>query len=235
MRKIFYAIVLSCLMTGCGIISGPSRNEIHNDFYKQRVNGKSQRVYVDIEDQKISIYSVDETLGADLIDSSQVIRKYPEEVDGKIGDIPSLWEHNFDVDFLTIPLKYRPKQNGVPPQLNSELNGAAYIGYRVDRYKLSYKKDPLGTSDLHSNRFGFSFGIFTGIGNTAMTPTTTNNNIETEYDGVVWQKGLAAIVGINNFTIGFSLGFDSLLDENRQVWAYQEKPWIGLAVGLNLN
>lgn len=235
MRKIFYAIVFSGLMSSCGILSSSTKNEIHNDFYKQRVNGESQQVYVDIEDQKITIYGVDENPGANMVDSSQVIRKYPEEVDGKVGEIPSLWEHNFDIDFLTIPLKYRPKQNGVPPQLNSELNGAAYIGYRIDRYKLSYEREPLGTSNLQSNRFGFSFGIFTGIGNTAMTPTTTNNNIEIEYDGVVWQKGLAAIVGINNFTLGFSLGFDSLLDENRPVWVYQEKPWIGLAVGLNLN
>ncbi|WP_165940196.1 MULTISPECIES: hypothetical protein [Dyadobacter] len=56
-----------------------------------------------------------------------------------------------------------------------------------------------------------------------------------EYDGLVWGKGIAGIIGINNFTIGLAIGFDNLLDKNKQVWIYQGKPWLGLAFGLNLN
>ena len=37
---------------------------------------------------------------------------------------------SFDVDFLTIPFKYRPRQNEFPRQFNTDLNGAIYAGYR---------------------------------------------------------------------------------------------------------
>ena len=68
-----------------------------------------------------------------------------------------------------------------------------------------------------------------------MNPSVTNNQITTEYDGLVSSKGLAGIIGINNFTIGLALGYDNLLDANKKKWIYQGKPWIGLAFGLNLN
>lgn len=68
-----------------------------------------------------------------------------------------------------------------------------------------------------------------------MTPTNTFNKISQEYDGVVWNKGLAGILAINNFTVGLSLGIDNLLDKNKKVWIYESKPWVGIAFGLNLN
>lgn len=231
MKKFLFSIAVFGCLTSCGLLSN-SNDELDDGFYTQRIDGERKKVYINIEDDKIDIYSL---AGNKTVDTSGVLQRYPEEVNGNIKKTPSLWERNLDVDFLTVPLKYRPASAGVPPQLNSELNGAAYLGYRVDRYKLDYAKDPLGNSLLETSRFGFSFGAFTGFGNTAMTPTTTNFQIEEEYDGIVWQKGVAAIVGINNFTVGFSFGFDTLLDGNRSVWIYQNKPWIGLALGLNLN
>jgi hypothetical protein len=68
-----------------------------------------------------------------------------------------------------------------------------------------------------------------------MNPWVTENQITQEYDGVVWSKGIAGIIGIDNFTIGLALGWDHLLDKNKNYWIYQGKPWLGLAFGLNLN
>jgi len=85
------------------------------------------------------------------------------------------------------------------------------------------------------NHFGFSGGLFLGLGNTALNPSTTDNNISIEYDGLVLQKGIAGIVAVNKLTIGVSLGFDKLLDKNSKTWIYQNKPWFGLMLGLNLN
>jgi hypothetical protein len=77
-------------------------------------------------------------------------------------------------------------------------------------------------------------GLFAGIGITAMNPTVTNNQIDQEYDGIVFQKGVAGFVGMRRITLGLSLGFDNLLDANKHLWAYQQKPWIGLMLGINL-
>ena len=74
-----------------------------------------------------------------------------------------------------------------------------------------------------------------GLGNTIITPTTTNNVISSEYDGIILQKGIAGIIAVNKLTVGLSLGSDNLLDVNQNFWIYQNKPWFGLMLGLNLN
>ncbi len=68
-----------------------------------------------------------------------------------------------------------------------------------------------------------------------MNPYVTNNQVNSEYDGLVIPNGLAAIVGINNLSVGILLGTDYLLDRNKRFWIYQGKPWVGLSVGLNIN
>lgn len=142
---------------------------------------------------------------------------------------------SFDIDFLTIPFKYRPARSGVPNQLNTNLNGTVYLGHRNDIYRLSFKKRPIHNFQREIRHYGISYGVFTGFGGTAVNSSVTNNQILSQYDGLVWAKGIAGIIGINNFTIGLAMGFDNLLDKNKQVWIYQGKPWLGLAFGLNLN
>jgi hypothetical protein len=68
-----------------------------------------------------------------------------------------------------------------------------------------------------------------------MNPWVTRDQITSEYDGIVWLNGIAGIVGFNNFTFGFAISIDHLLDHNHKVWIYQGKPWLGLTLGLNLN
>jgi len=136
---------------------------------------------------------------------------------------------------LTIPLKFRPMTSGVPGQLNTEINASAYFGLRTDRFTIEYAQNPLGKQERVVKHFGFSFGGLTGLGNTLVSPTTTNDQTEQEYDGIVWTKGVAGIFALNSVTIGLSLGFDNLLDQNRSIWIYESKPWIGFTFGLNLN
>jgi hypothetical protein len=144
-------------------------------------------------------------------------------------------QHSFDIDFLTIPFKYRPAVEPMQRQFNTNLNGAVYLGYRTDKYHVTYAQNPVGPAERKIRHFGFSVGAFAGFGATAINPWVTNNNVMQEYDGVVFNKGLALIMGINKVTLGFAFGFDNLLDDNSDFWVYQNKPWIGLAFGLNLN
>jgi hypothetical protein len=56
-----------------------------------------------------------------------------------------------------------------------------------------------------------------------------------EYSGFVLTRGLAAMVGVNDLTFGIGVGWDYLTDRDKDIWVYQNKPWYGLTVGLNLN
>jgi len=72
------------------------------------------------------------------------------------------------------------------------------------------------------------------LGNTAINASTAPNQA-LEYDGVVFQKGIAGLFAINKLTVGLSIGNDRLLDKNQYDWEYHHKIWYGLMLGLNLN
>ena len=51
---------------------------------------------------------------------------------------------SFDVDVMTVPLKFRPASQNLPRQLNVDFNGNLFLGYSVDRYKLIFIQTPAG-------------------------------------------------------------------------------------------
>ncbi len=63
----------------------------------------------------------------------------------------------------------------------------------------------------------------------------TLNRLNYEYDGTVLTSGIASIFALNKFNFGLNLGFDHLLDKNRKLWVNENKSWIGISLGLNVN
>lgn len=228
-------LLLALIVTGCSVTRDRPKYSFSDGYYNSSLyNNKSGKVYVDNTEESIMVYPLKKENRT--IDSLQEkIISFPQQ-DTKYYIPPHIFRQtSFDFDFLTIPFKYRPETSTLPRQFNTNLNGAVYLGYRTDVYRLWYKNTPINNYLKQTTHYGFSFGFFTGFGGTAMNPTVTNNQISAEYDGVVWSKGIAGIVGIDNFTIGLALGWDNLLDKNKTAWIYQGKPWLGLAFGLNLN
>jgi hypothetical protein len=133
-------------------------------------------------------------------------------------------------------LKYRPAVSGFPNQLNTGIfNGAFFLGYRNDIYELKYIENPLHAFKRNIRHYGFSIGVFAGLGTTPMNEFVTLSNIAIEYDGFVNVEGVAAFLSVRKLTFGLNAGVDHLMDPNRKVWIYQGKPWVGLSVGLHLN
>jgi len=233
-RTVFFFLLLISI-SSCGALLNSAKTEFSDGFYTQKIDDKREKVYVDIDEDILQVYATTEVDGERVIDTTEVQQYLESEKNYAVKRLTSFRINTFDVDFLTIPLKFRPSQSGVPPQLNTELSGAVYLGLRTDKYIVHYKTNRLGKSDRVISHRGFSLGLLTGFGNTFMSPTTTDDNIVQEYDGIVWTKGVAAIFAVNAITLGFSIGFDNLLDSNRQYWIYEGKPWVGLTLGLNLN
>ena len=226
-------MALALTLNSCSTLEMP-KYTLSDGYYRSKsFNSPSGRVYIDNSEDTIYVYTVAKLSGVtDTLNRKHVLPQVSSRVQIESGYFT---QGSVDIDFITIPFKYRPGKQGVPPQFNANLNGAVYLGYRNDIYRLSFKKNALSKYQRQTLHYGMSYGIFTGLGSTAMNPWVTNNNISYEYDGVVWSKGIAAIFGINNFTAGVTLGFDNLFDGNKKFWIYQKKPWLGLALGLNLN
>lgn len=227
--KVLFLIIGLVLFSSCSILNQSTNLEIPTSTYQKK---EKQTVYAENSNDTVKIYFKE--YGQTEFSKSNP-QKYPKESNTRHPDSPSLYKNSIDIDFLTIPFKYRPKQKDVPNQFTTSMNGAIYFGKRLDAYKVVYTKNPLNQYQRCIKHYAFSLGIFTGLGATTMNPSVTEEKITKEYDGLVWSKGLAGIIGVNNFTVGIAVGFDDLLDENREKWIYQQKMWYGLAFGLNLN
>ena len=235
-KNIFILLLSAVIFTSCTIFKDSRKYEFSNGIYKSKLfNQTIQNVYVDIEEDLITVYPLKDGKNVFVIDTLLNKKQIFSKANNEIINKQMFSQNSFDVDFLTIPFKYRPSQKDLPKQFTTNLNGAIFLGYRTDIYKLRYKTNPLKRFERMITHYGFSFGLFTGFGGTAMNPSVTQDQITKEYDGTVWSKGIGAIVGVDNFTIGLTLGFDDLMDSNKKYWIYQQKPWFGLAFGLNLN
>lgn len=225
------------LLFGCSVIRDSPKFGLASGYYHAKsFDSVSKKVYIENGTEAINIYPTKAGNDNLAIDTSQQAPiRLPQTVNGRTPGQHLFRQSSFDVDLLTIPVKYRFQQNGFPRQLTASFNGGLYFGYRTDVYAVAYKTSPLGYSIQHVTHYGFSFGGFTGIGATSMNPWVTDNQIATEYEGVVWPKGVTAIVAVNNFTAGLALGWDHLLNGDKKFWIYQNKPWVGLVVGLNIN
>lgn len=230
----YIPLLLLPFIYSCAAVRSSAKYDFSENTYSTGfLGGKTRRVYVVPGADTTFIYPLHKTSGGTVADTTSVHVLATNNLSALRKVL--LYKPSFDLDVLTILFKYRPQAGSFPRQLSTSFNGALYAGYRSDVYRLTRNRNPLGDEKYSVNHFGFSFGGFGGLGATAMNPWVTQDNINIEYDGFVFSAGLAAIIGINNLTVGVGAGIDHLTDDNRRFWIYQHKLWYGLMFGLNLN
>ncbi|KAA6440328.1 hypothetical protein FEM33_06905 [Dyadobacter flavalbus] len=231
-------LLLTSIITlfGCKGLKDNPKFAFADGVYHSRVQGKKAQVYIENTEDSVIVYALKKGWQRLSLKASSLPKQsYPQKANAETIRANRYWQNGFDVDILTIPLKFRPSAPSFPRQFSNNLNGAVYLGFRNDTYRLSYDRNPIGQINQKIKHYGISAGIITGLGATAMNPYVTSNQIAIEYDGMIWSKGAAVIMGIDNFTFGIIGGIDHLLDKNSVYWLYNGKPYLGLAVGLNLN
>ncbi|HLO71475.1 MAG TPA: hypothetical protein VK167_11430 [Flavipsychrobacter sp.] len=230
-RTYFIYGILCYVLQSCAV-ADTSKYQLSSGVYNSKLFKHTAKVYVDVAEDSITVYPIVKNNHSNLADTTQSV-SYPTNYSSFQNRYFS--KPSFDIDILTMPLKYRPALNGSPNQLNTDFNGALYLGWRNDIYHIKYRKTLFGTYKRKVSHYGFSTGAFCGIGATAINPWVTNNNVAAEYDGAVLLTGVAAIFAVNNLSCGVGVGIDKLMDSNSGFWMYQNKPWVGLLFGLNLN
>ncbi|MCE7063278.1 hypothetical protein [Dyadobacter sp. CY343] len=234
--RILFTITLAVMLYGCKSAKDSPKFNFADGVYHTKIKNVKQQVFIENTEDSIVVYSLKK--GWKRLDLKTTVREkkaYPQNSGKETLGANKYWQNGFDIDILTIPLKFRPSLQSFPSQFSNNVNGVVYLGYRTDIYRLSYKKNPIGRITQDVKHYGLSAGFITGLGGTAMNPWVTKDALTIEYDGLVWSKGIAVLMGLNQFTFGVVGGLDHLLDKNQKVWIYQSKPYIGLAVGLNLN
>ena len=233
-RFCFYSIV-SMISFGCVSVEKIARHDFQSGFYRLKTEDKRLTdVYVSSKEDSITVYPVTQSGNSAAPDMDFFTGTNIRNIEpGNFYYKSSFMNKTVDVDLSTIIMKYRPEKEGVPNQLNANINAALYIGYRKNFYKVITETNPLKQQSSYIRQIAFDAGLFGGIGITSLNPTVTANRITQEYDGIVFQKGVAAFITFDNMSIGLSLGFDNLLDKNKSVWVYNQKPYLGIMIGIS--
>lgn len=235
LSKIPFFILVVLMLVGCLPVEKMARHDFTSGYYKLKTEGNEPlRVYTNVIEDSVVVYPVIKEGNKEFPDISALKGISIKNI--KSGNYlyrSCFVKSSIDVDLTTILLKYRPLTSGVPGQLNYNLNAAIYIGFRRDFYKVAPYRSPLNNEISFIRPIGFDAGIFAGIGSSFMNPTNTDNKITQEYDGLIFQKGIAGFITFDNISVGLALGFDNLLDNNKSLWIYNQKPYLGLVIGIS--
>lgn len=233
-QAFLFTSLATILLCSCGTVKN-YKNSFADGYYRSKIfQEENTKVYVENTGDSILIYSVnpDNRVSNDL---KKVVSFMPQENSNLNMNVLIFNHYSIDLDFITVLSKYRPESGTMPGQVNSNFNGSVYMGIRKDIYQLKYPKTPLNTYKRQIKHYGFSAGFFTGLGGASVNSGSTDNQVNNDYDGPIWSKGFATILGVNNASIGVLIGLDHLLDSNKGYWIYQGKPWFGIALGISLN
>ena len=229
-------VIATCvigILGSCNTLEKASLHGFNSGYYKLKSNNRnSQNVYVDVTDEKIDVYQLIERQP----DKKQFLTiPFNTTTDSLLLNPMVFKKQSLDVDITSILLKYRPTVYGLPAQLTTDLNMALYVGWRHDYYYVTSNKSPLGKHSHKIRNRGFDFGVFTGPGTTLINPFTTQNKKTDEYNGMIFQTGIAGFIESNIASFGLAVGYDYLLNPDRKIWIYTHKPWVGFVVGIALN
>ena len=227
-------LILVWLFSSCHSLSRLSNQLIPEEIHTLKINDAKQTVFVQIKSDSIYAFKKNNTSTENASFSLLDPLIFPPFTSNKNTYSAIFYRYSLDLDAVTIPIKMRYSKD-IPMQMNANINGAIYLGLRRDRYKINYELSPIHIYNRSKKHFGLSVGVFSGIGNTLVSPSNTNNQVSIEYDGVIWSKGIATMFAMNNTTIGCAFGFDQLLGPHQNDWIYQNKPYLGLMLGLNIN
>lgn len=236
---IIITVVLICFLaslSGCIVLRQSAKYTFNDGIYATRVLGK-ERVYVmHVDEDTLAVMPVKVYKDSTAILTGKRINYTPMQRKIKAGKmVQTFYKPSFDFDVMTMPLKYRPATYGIPRQLVSTFNGALFGGYRLDAYKLKYKRTPLNVYKQDATHMGYSIGVYAGLGSSVINPWVIKDpNFNLEYEGVTIATGLAVNMAVDKIAFGLAFGVDYLTDTNARDWVYQGKPTLGVTLGLDL-
>jgi len=215
----------------CNIINQSSVHGFNNGYFRQNAGVKKTWVYANITPDSINLHACYNDSVAANAYLSVALTPGSRMAEPKL----KLTKRSTDIDITSVLFKYRPSAGGLPQQLTSDLNMAIYIGQRYDFFTLTNTTNALKKSAVNIQNWGYDFGVFAGPGVTAVNQFTTQNNILLEYSAPILQTGVAAFIETGIASFGISVGMDYLLNNQRNIWIYQQKPWLGFMVGIAFN
>lgn len=226
-----FVFLLAC---SCAPLDEFYSHEFSSGYFKlKRADANSENVYLKETDDSLTVYPVTRTGSSRKVNLSLPRSEHITSISpGSYFHNSTFVKTSADIDLSSVVLKFRPAAADVPPQLNANVNGVIYTGFRKDFFKIKTISSVFDEENSFVRQTGFDAGFFAGIGISPINPTVTDNATAFEYDGIVFQKGFSVFVTYEHISVGLAVGFDNLLDHNKTIWIYNNKPWLGLMLGI---
>lgn len=148
----------------------------------------------------------------------------------KIGDdyiVAKVPFHTLMWGVSIIPFRARFGQDTIPLSSEAKIDFTFTYGFatgfaRIDQDRITH--------------YYISTSPFLGATSANLKKQNVKNPTQLLHDqsNVAITYGLNLMLGVNNFGVSFSLGFDHALGKNASNWIYQNKPWIGIGLSSNL-
>jgi len=137
---------------------------------------------------------------------------------------------------VTIPFKVRFETDEKPYNLSTSVN----VGFTISWKKIYHSYRPISeskdTKPFANKTSQFELGLAPFLGITAIDLEASNTNDIVENDRKIFglSFGIFGMIGIDDFDIGVGIGIDHGFSNQSSDWIYQNKPWIGLILGIDL-
>jgi|WetSurMetagenome_2_1015567.scaffolds.fasta_scaffold00018_21 hypothetical protein len=232
--KLFSLLMVVMSLSGCVPFDQIYSHSFDSGYYRLKTTEAApEKVYLNLSEDTLTVYRADKNNKSSLTGTIPVCESKVSSIHpGNLLYNSTFVRTSADIDLSTVLLKYRPASANVQPQLNANVNGVLYAGFRKDYFRIKTHFSPLSRESVFIRHAGIDFGLFAGLGITPVNPTVTDDKTLQEYDGIVFQKGVSLFITLEDMSVGFALGFDNLLDQNSKIWIYNQKPWIGIILGV---
>jgi hypothetical protein len=139
---------------------------------------------------------------------------------------------------ITIPLKIRPPykdpsqavRDSFPYQVEAGVSIGFSAGVKFQKTKFQGTKNVFGRN-IHVS--SLVPGAYVSLGGSDISKTNTRPAIIFGQKAAVLSKGFYLVYGVNNFSLGASVGWDNAYGINKDKWIFQNKVWYGVVVALN--
>ena len=231
-KALYCCAIASVLMhSSCSVLEKASIHGLTSGFYTIDSTKTKSRVYLDVTSEKMDVYKTQGNVPAKEKTFTLSLAEHDS-----ILPVPLVFKkQSLDIDVTTVLFKHRFPLPGMPAQLTTDFNAAVFAGWRFDRFRIYSHPDPIHKHHLSISNVGYDFGFFAGPGTTPVNPFTTLNRQSNEYSGMILQTGIAGFLESNIASFGLAVGYDHLLNPDRSIWIYSNKPWVGFIVGIALN
>ncbi|MET2984801.1 hypothetical protein [Aureibaculum conchae] len=135
---------------------------------------------------------------------------------------------------LSIPLKFRKRvDNGsmIPNQVETGVN----IGLApVAKLSLNVFNPSEKTMGKNTNQYSINGGLLLNLGATDLKAASSAPGISVDRKAATFTYGTFIMVGVNNFNLGYAIGWDNAIGNDSSKWVYQNKLWHGLVIALDI-